>query len=455
MPGEILLQNPYYEYAISFMELCYRKYGLKSVCFYTNPAERREQAWKFPALQSEMVAASYTVDVSDLSPFTTLLKRRHDIRAVIPFCEEAVLPASSLAEELGLSWAQPEVVSRFRDKAALKQFLLDVPDGPRINQVTVVHTVADIRTACLRGRFSRFVLKPNDGTGNQQVGFFDAASSDEQLQEYLTSAAGQSVLLEEFIEGNEYFVNGQVDALGNVTILSAFECMVTAVNGRDNVPSAFRIVNTFEDTFDPMAAYATDVIKASGLRRSPFHVDLKIDSAGPCLIEAGARLAGVGTAYDISLVHGGDLDVFDLAAHYYLSADPYDSLALDWEHYDARAYAIVLGIAYGRGLMYEVHGTSEVEHLPGFVRWGREPSPGRLFKPTVDLYSVPWILSLSAPDQSSLMDLSERAHRLLRWNDQATGVDKWRKISSAVWTDVKKKANELPTKHSLKPTKVS
>lgn len=455
MPGEILLQDPYYEYAISFMRHCYQQYGLKSVCFYTDPAERREQSWKFPELRSEMVSASYSVDPADLTPLIIRLKRQHDIKAVIPFMESAVLPASEIAEELGLSWAQPEVIERFRDKAALKNFLATAPDAPRLNFATVVRDVASVRTASRECGSDRFVLKPNDGTGNQQVGFFSGTTPDSELSAYFEASGGHSVLFEEFIDGREYFVTGQVDAEGNITTLAAFECMVTAVNGRANVPSAFRIVNTFEDQFGPLTEYAGQVIRASGLRRSPFHVDIKIDDRGPWLIEAGARLAGVSTAYDVGIVHGGELNVIGLAAHYYLTDEPHGDVPLNWESYDSRAYALILGISHGRGVMYEVSGRKQVESTNGFVRWIRQPEPGRLFKPTVDLYSVPWILSLSADDQHRLMKLSKVAHQSIQWNDRSTGMARLTRLASAVWIDVKKKAHEIPTPKSVKPVKLS
>ncbi len=86
------------------------------------------------------------------------------------------------------------------------------------------------------------------------------------------------------------------------------------------------------------------IMQATGLKRSPFHMEIKVDDRGPCLIEVGARLVGHGNAELCGKMHG-DLDLFDLAAHYYLSNHDYGPVSLNWNRYDATDVRYVHGIA--------------------------------------------------------------------------------------------------------------
>ena len=52
------------------------------------------------------------------------------------------------------------------------------------------------------------------------------------------------------------------------------------------------LVHRGDPAFQAVAGYSARVIKASGLRRCPFHLEVIVDEKGPCLIEAAARIKG-------------------------------------------------------------------------------------------------------------------------------------------------------------------
>ena len=71
-----------------------------------------------------------------------------------------------MSNALGLDWNSLEVMRRFRDKFALKQFLRASRPDVRVNRSILVRSAAGVLTAGA-GAFARFVLKPNDGYGNR------------------------------------------------------------------------------------------------------------------------------------------------------------------------------------------------------------------------------------------------------------------------------------------------
>jgi hypothetical protein len=130
------------------------------------------------------------------------------------------------------------------------------------------------------------------------------------------------MLLEEYLEGEEFFVDGQVDALGRAVVVSVGTYRRECHNGRLNVETGARTVRTSEEHFDAVAAYARRVVEATGVRRTPFHLEAKVDQQGPCLIEVAARLVGGDGVVEDSWLHRTDF--VDEALRQYL--DPGDDV---------------------------------------------------------------------------------------------------------------------------------
>ena len=415
----VLIQDPCHPYALHFLELLQRKYGLRAICFYTNLRERIRNAPQYPLLSSDMVEAAYDVRPDTLSEFATHLKAHYEIAAVIPFGEPTVLNAVELAQRLNLSWAQPEVMRRFRDKFALKDYLREQHPSLRMTASCRVRVLNDIREDTAMPAFKRFVLKPNGGYGNRSIGLFDSNASDHQLNEYLHAQHGDAVVMEEYVDGIEYFVNGQIDATGNVIVVAIFEYQRIAANQRHNIDYETRRVASTDSRFALLSRYATQVMQATGLKRSPFHMEIKVDERGPCLIEVGARLVGHGNAELCGKMHG-DLDLFDLAAHYYLSDRDYGAVLLNWDRYDANEVRYVHGISERSERIYSLQGMTEIEAMPEFVQWADKPQIGATLKRTVDCLSMPWSIVIQAPNTQAADAAAAHLRAILRWNVRVT-----------------------------------
>lgn len=418
--GEILLQDPYHPYAARFIALAAGR-GVRGVCLYTDAADMARNVRKFPELAGPTVSASYLIEGRSLEDVAAHLRRAHRVVAVVPHFEPAVLPLARLAELLDLPWAQPGVLERFRDKHALKSYLRSLPDGPRINAIAAVRTVADAREAIATGAFARYVLKPNDGFANTTIGFFDADGDPAELKAYLEARGGSLMLMEEYIEGEEYFVDGQVDADGVVESFAVWKYRRQDLNGRQAVSIGEVSVRTTDPDFAAIVGYTAQVVHATGLRSSPFHLECKLDDTGPCLIEVGARLAGGNLAEIDPLLHRS-LDMIELALHHYLGAtEPFDS-GLDWAHYDESLLGTVNGVSSTTGLVYEIEGQAAVEARADFVRWGQPPRYGAKLVPTVDLVSRPWRAVVRIPSEDDYDRVAAELRATLRINEGTTGA---------------------------------
>jgi hypothetical protein len=169
-PIHYVIQDPYHEYGMPFVEHIYRKTGHRAVCIYTNRRERVSYESTLSQLRSTGLAAAYDVNLAGLKEFAAVLKARYNVAAIIPFNETSVTTAADLAGWMGLSWAQPEVMRRFRDKFALKEHLRNIVPSLRINASEMVKTIRDVLSLRERASYRSFVLKPNDGYGNRNIG---------------------------------------------------------------------------------------------------------------------------------------------------------------------------------------------------------------------------------------------------------------------------------------------
>ena len=335
------------------------------------------------------------------------------LEGVIPWDEESILLGAALAERLGLGWNPLAVVERCRDKAVMKRWLAR-RGRVRVNAVATVRSAAQARAFQRRiGRWP-IVVKPTGGAGSEHVYF---AKGDDDLlrrcQQVLESGAGE-VLLEEYVGGPEYAVNGQVDRAGDLLVTDVWIYDRRASHGVDNLYFESTTVPTTDVAFRPLAAYAAAVVEELGLRRAPIHMEAKLDDRGPCLIEVGARLAGGNLPLIASRLHGRSL--LELAACHYLGELPARASDVDYERYDRSGAKVVMGVQRERiPRLSRVVGAAEVESLPSFAGFGMLRPPGTSVPVTRDLETRSWELYLVHESREQLAHDAWRARELLRY----------------------------------------
>ena len=413
-----LIQDPYHPYAVRMMSILRERFGWRALTYYTDPGHYEMDAYRFPELlDPELVAASYRADLADLDRLVAAVRRDgYTVRAVVPYKEPSVEPSGRLAEAFGLSWSQPQVLARFRNKGALKAHLRAVDPILRVNGSQIVSSPAQAASVRASEGWSGIVLKPNDGFGNMDVGIFSQDPSARDLESWWQTGGHDELLAEEYVGGEEFHCDGQVDTAGNITVFEVARYRRGALNGRLNVEMGSILVPHHSGLFADIADYTTRVVAASGLRRSPFHCEVKVDELGPCLIECGARLVGQMTAPVIGFAHAGALDPFAIAAHYYATDEAYGPIPLDWQAYDSRLLMQVCGVTTTTERVRTLEGTAEVEQLPQFVRWLKRIEVGQRLHATTDMFGMTYVALLQGQDLAELDRTDRSVREMIRWN---------------------------------------
>lgn len=415
--GEAVVLFPQTQYAARLIEILWEHHGVRTIAVSRNWRDRLVHEHRFPVLKSEAVSASYVLGRHQIDDLARTLRRRHRVVAVIPHHESTVAPLGKLADDLRLNWAQPDVLPLFRNKVALKATLRANDPSLRVNKSAMVRSAEEVRELVEEWGVDRFVVKPNDGFANTRVQFFDRDSSLAELREHLRWIDGPAVL-EEYIEGDEFNINGQVDHLGRPRVLAVNRYRHVAVHGKPNVLYGQYTIPVEDPRHAMLVDYSQRVVSATGLRRSPFHLEARLDGEGPSLIEVAARLIGMRTA-DLDSLHSG-IDVFAAAAHYYLHDCPFpeEQKAMPQPQIHTRA---AMGISDSDGRMHQVQGVAEAERLPGFLDWWQPPIEGKHVNSTVDLESTPWCALFAGEDPAELGQSAAAARRLLRWRTDDPG----------------------------------
>lgn len=400
-------------YGADLVDFYFREHGLRSVLGFTEKKARRIAFVNVPQAHSRAIAGRVDLSMDPARDVEVL--RGFDVRAVPAYQEPMVVYAAQLLQALGVAWNPPEVVARFRDKYALKEFVRAQDPSVRMNASCRVARPDEVLRLADREPYRRFVLKPPGGMGNADILLCPDGPDEARLIRHFEQAVppGGSCVMEEFLDGEEYYVDGQVDGQGVVTPIAIQLYRRGAVGERSNIALGHRTVRPDEEHFDALFDYARSVINATGLVRSPFHMEIKVDDRGPCLIECGARLVGWAAGLEDSDAHGPRLDVVRVAGHYWLSPE-HITIPLDFDHYLSRHAVHVIGNTEESGISSAVHGVRQMEANPAFFRWVRKPRVGRVVQPTVSTETILWGVHLVSADKQQLDDAAAWALNNLR-----------------------------------------
>ncbi|MEK7486438.1 MAG: ATP-grasp domain-containing protein [Planctomycetota bacterium] len=333
---------------------------------------------------------------------------------IIPWSEFTIEFGAELGEYLGIDWNPLEVIHRFRNKYYLKEFLRKNTTDLRINASRIVTTEEE--AVAFQQELNKWpiVVKPTEGGGSKNVFFVN--TMEELIESCVQVFHGKQgeVLLEEYLGGIEYVVNGITNSDYDVLITDVWRYDKRDSHGYKNLYYETIKVNTNEAVFQPLATYAGKVIETLELRKSPFHMELKFDEYGPCLVEVGARFAGGNQPLNTSKLH--ERSLFELAACHYMANLPISLEDLHYDRYDRLQARIINGLqTYEIPCIKAIYGLEEVQQLPSFFRIGFTRPLGSHLGVTKDIYGKSYEVYLMHEDPEQIASDAEAVRQLIRY----------------------------------------
>ncbi|WP_328312747.1 ATP-grasp domain-containing protein [Streptomyces sp. NBC_00442] len=269
-----------------------------------------------------------SVDTNDDAATLARLRKLHEQRpldAVVPGFEHYVPSSAAAAAGLGLRGLSAATALALRHKHVMRDVLrahgTDQPGHVLVTDEAALAAATEaVGFPC--------VIKPVDQSGSLNVrkvtGPAEAREAFRRIHAYgvgyLDRAGLPLVLVEEYVSGPEFSVEGYVED-GAVVVLGITEKQLGPepwfVEVGHVVPARLD-----HGTARVVERYTTDVVRALGLELGPFHAELRLSARGPLLMEVGARLPGDRIPDLLRLATGADLYEITLRSYLGLPCRP-------------------------------------------------------------------------------------------------------------------------------------
>jgi biotin carboxylase len=227
---------------------------------------------------------------------------RFPLGAIIAVDDSGALVAATASDALGLAHNSPEAADAARDKYVMRQLLHQsgVP-APRARLLSFAGpSAADYLAQEAREVDYPCVLKPLNLNGSRGV----IRADDEQ--QFVTAGlrlwrllggdvsadeAGPRFLVEQYVPGQEVAVEGLLSA-GNLKILALFDKPDPLVGPFFEETIYVTPSRLPAATQEAIRRTTTQAAAALGLREGPIHAELRLNQAGPWIIELAGRSIG-------------------------------------------------------------------------------------------------------------------------------------------------------------------
>ncbi len=305
----------------------------------------------------------FEVSTNHVDGLASLVERAH-VEAVTTTGSEVALRATAqLAARVKLPfYADPETVRRCQDKDVMRLAYtaagLAAPAFARCETFEHAAAFADAQGFPL-------VVKPSRGWGQRGVARIDRASelapAFEEARVHSTSAGLPIVIVEKWLVGREYSVNGWVDA-GRMESY----CVTERITVPGNKPLGVMIAEVYPSGLAPedelrVVDEARRGAAALGHVRGPCYSQLVLGPTGCVLFETAARLGG-GFDADVTRLASG----VDLYARVISLALGHDSLEPQGATLGARANAVIAKFLVAKpGRVRGVDGLDEARTAEG------------------------------------------------------------------------------------------
>lgn len=287
--------------------------------------------------------------------------RREPVEAILAVDDSATVIAAMASERLGLRHNSGQAALAARNKHLMRQMLaaagvpsppfqlFDRTDDPgRIGQAIDYPCV--LKPLLLSG--SRGVIRANNRSE------FEAAFA--RLGRILDRFSGEpdstKILVEAFIPGVEVALEGMLDQ-GRLHVLALFD-KPDPLDGPFFEETIYVTPSRLPDEVQAeIAGCAARAAAALGLRQGPVHAELRVNQAGPWIVEVAGR--SIGGLCSRTLRFGPEVSLEELILRQ----------AVGWEIESLRREGQARGVMMipipETGLLKAVHGLAEAEAVPG------------------------------------------------------------------------------------------
>jgi biotin carboxylase len=383
--------------------------GLKTIVFSADTDERI-----IPNPYRKYIDKLIQVDTNDfvvVAREALKLQKEWRISAVVPGFEIYVAHAAKLSQLLAVPGVSSETGDALRNKGKMREKLKKA--GVPIPQFFIVKSEEEIH-ALINEMIFPCVIKPIDQSGSVHVSRVN--NPEELLHAYSTmchdtwtemgKGIGSVAIIEEYIKGQEFSVEGYVDACG-IHIVSVTEKILA------NEPFFVEMGHIVQAEIAPelhatITQYVRDVINAVEMRVGVFHCELRIKEFQPILMEISGRLAGDKICDLIYLATG--VNFYQTMLRCYLG----EIVPPSYQTMNRYA-AIQYFSCEGKSFYEKYSGEDELRAMPGFHDFKISIPAGQVIPPLTSFQGRVGYCILTADFYSDLKIRMQKAKQLIEF----------------------------------------
>ncbi|CAH1203711.1 Phosphoribosylamine--glycine ligase [Paenibacillus plantiphilus] len=296
----------------------------------------------------------------------------NQLDALIPATDYASHVTAKAAERLGLRGLPYEAALKARNKDLAREAYAE--HGVPSARFKKVRTYEEAAAAAEEIGYP-IVLKPTNCASSQNVYFINNVNELREAMEiiiafkvtYMDFKVREEYLIEEYLDGPEFSVE---------LFLREGEPIFSAVTEKITSPLPYfvEIVHTlptpsYTEQEEDIVRTAVDALAAIGIKNGPSHVEVKLSSTGPRIIEVNGRPGGDNISSDL-LVQAFGVEIFEATVNYYLD----NPIAIDKRQHRAASIAYVT--ADRDGIFESIEGLEALSLHDNVVRSHVTVSPG-------------------------------------------------------------------------------
>ncbi|GAB2715409.1 ATP-grasp domain-containing protein [Kitasatospora kifunensis] len=338
--------------------------------------------------------------------------RSLSIDAVLPGSESGVTLANELAAALGLAHNAPELAAARRDKLLMAQAVeaYGLP-GPRTR---IVHTAEELDSLLAEWDSYPVVVKPASSAGSDGIAIAYSADLARAAFETLHGTVNRmhvrndGVVVQEYLKGTLFIVN-TVSANGVHVVTDVYEKRIDELDGRP-VCRHLLLRKELDDFEESAVKYTFQCLDALGLRNGAAHTELMKTESGPRLVEVNSRLMGPAMPSDVFVPSLGYSQATMLLDRY-LNESGF--LRQVDSPYAPQRYLAQAQLRTSRsGVIRAMPGLDAIRALPGFLAFGKLPTPGRQIADPLLTTAANGICYFSHQDEAVLRASLDQLHQL-------------------------------------------
>ncbi|KMY54971.1 biotin carboxylase [Bacillus sp. FJAT-27231] len=336
---------------------------------FTNRARRLKQSDQYPEVHQMIL-----VDTQNLKAMRKKIKvlrsQGREIAAIVSFTDPYVHTAAVLADEFCQSCVSTEAIHKMEDKVKTRLSLKDQPFTPNFIEIKPTQSVKPL-TLPSSLKFPAMVKSPKS-TGSKDALL---AENEKQLLANVILLREKypmdSVLIEEFIDGEQYLVEALVYR-GKVMISAVVKQEIT--KGERFIVTGYGLMAKVPDDLQKSIEETVNrIISAIGMENGSLHLELRLSNDGWKLIEINPRISGGSMNRMIEAAFGYSL--VEQILKLYLGEEP--SLTKKTKNFVYTQYII----ATKKGKLRKITGRKRARKSPGVVHVHIKPRKGSKLVP--------------------------------------------------------------------------